>query len=323
LAPTLLAGTSRYVVLLRGPMPHGHARVLNESAEHQIREFQTLDAFAANLNEKEIEDLRASGNVLSIETLKERHVNAVEDRRPRLSGQAAPQVIAYGVDLIHARSIWPLSRGENINVVIIDTGIDMAHPDLAANYAGGYNTFNPSGVPLDDFGHGTHVAGIIGALDNNIGVVGVAPKARLWSVKVLNDKGSGDNEHIAAGIDWVIAKKRTDGGNWIVNMSFGGDQLSEIEQAAMTRAADEGILLVAAAGNRAWPYSDFPAAFPNVMAVSAIDADKKLAPFTSGGDTLSVAAPGVNVLSTVPVGSAIISDIRASSGALFAAAPLF
>jgi len=326
LASNLLAGTSRYIVL----MPHhGHARVINESVEHEVRTFQTLDAFAANLNESEVAELRASGAV--IETIKERHIsdgNPVEDRRPRLSGQAGRlsstgQDIPYGVNLIHAPSVWPVARGENINVAIIDTGIDVAHPDLIANYAGGYNTYTLGDVPLDDKGHGTHVAGIIGAVDNNIGVIGVAPHARIWSVKVLDNKGFGDNEHIAAGIDWVIAKKRAIAGNWIISMSLGGDQQSDIEEAAVKRASAEGILLVAAAGNRSWPYSDFPAAYPQVMAVSAIDADKNLATFTSGGNTLSVAAPGVDVLSSVPVGSALVADVRTSVGDLFPAAPLF
>ena len=319
---SLLAGTARYIVLLRAPLPHARVRELND-----VREFQTLDAFAANLDEKQIADLRASGNVRAIETIKERHISDPVERT-RVSGQAGRvsstglQQLPYGVDLIHAPSVWPVGRGEKINVVVIDTGIDIGHPDLVANYAGGYNTYARDDAPLDDNHHGTHVAGIVGAADNDIGVVGVAPKARIWAVKVLNDKGFGDNEHIAAGIDWVIAKKRANGGNWIISMSFGGDQPSDIEEAVIKRASAEGILLVAAAGNRSWPYSDWPAAYPQVMGVSAIDGDKNLATFTSGGDTLSVAAPGVAVLSTVPVGTALVADVKANSGDLFSAAPL-
>src|SRR5205807_2632085 len=81
---------------------------------------------------------------------------------------------------------WPVTHGEGINVVIIDTGIDYTHPDLSAVYAGGLNTFGNTDDPKDDNGHGTHVAGTIAAADNAVGVVGVAPHVKLWSVKVLN-----------------------------------------------------------------------------------------------------------------------------------------
>ena len=318
IASNLLAGTSRYLVLMRTPTHRTHARI------QEAREFRTIDAFAANLTESEVAELRASGDVLSVETIKERHILGVG--QTFVSGQPSPtsstQDIPYGVTLIHAPSVWPVSRGENVNVAIVDTGIDPAHPDLAANYAGGYNTYTPGDVPLDDNRHGTHVAGIIGAVDNEIGVVGVAPHARIWSVKVLDKQGNGDNEHIAAGIDWVIAKKREVGGNWIISMSFGGAQPSDAEEAVTKRASDEGILLVAAAGNRSARVSDYPAAYPQVMAISAVDAEKNLAEFTSGGDAVSVAAPGVDVLSSVPVGSAIVADVRTASGEVFAAAPL-
>src|SRR5450759_552380 len=91
------------------------------------------------------------------------------------------QTVPYGIDLVHARDVWPVTRGKGtVNVVVIDTGIDYTHPDLKEAYAGGYNVFTKTNDPKDDHGHGTHVAGIIAAADNDFGVVGVAPEVRLW-----------------------------------------------------------------------------------------------------------------------------------------------
>ena len=334
LAAPLAAATSRYVVLMRKPIHGSHIRMLNEVAEeqqHAVRTFRTLDAFAANLSDEEVAELRASSEVQIVETIKERHIN--DDSTG--GGAGAPlhsaatadspyshQVVPWGIDLVHAPQVWVAGRGQNVNVAILDTGLDSSHPDLTDNYAGGFNAYSVNDPPKDDHRHGTHVAGTVAAEDNGIGVVGVAPSARLWGVKVLDSTGFGDNEHIAAGIDWVIAKKREIGGNWIISMSLGSKESSDIEEAAVKRAAAEGILIVAAAGNSAWPFLDYPAAYADVMAVAAIDSDKTLAKFTNGGSTLSVAAPGVNVISTVPVGQTYVADVQSNAGDLFAALPL-
>jgi len=333
LASPLVAGTTRYVVLMRTPLQKSHARVINEVVEGEplqrdVRTFRTLDAFAANLTDDEVAELRASSDVKVVEPIKERHINDDVPIIPHPKPTDAPspadspfnhQVVPYGIDLVHAPQVWGVGRGENINVAIVDTGVDSTHPDLKDNYAGGYNAYAPASMPADDHRHGTHVAGTVAAEDNDIGVVGVAPKARIWAVKVLDTTGFGDNEHIAAGLDWVIAKKREIGGNWIISMSLGSKDPSDIEEAAVKRAAAEGILLVAAAGNNSWPFLDYPAAYPDVMAIAAVDSDKTLAGFSNGGATLSVAAPGVNVISTVPTGVSFVADVQSKAGDLFAA----
>src|ERR1043165_997788 len=133
IASNLLAGTSRYLVLMR-PMTH-HSRMRLQ----EMREFRTIDAFAANLSESDIEELRANGDVLAIETIKERHMSGTDipvgPGRPECLPHilSTGQEMGYGVAMIHAPAVWPVSRGENINVAIVDTGIDPAHPDLAAN----------------------------------------------------------------------------------------------------------------------------------------------------------------------------------------------
>jgi subtilisin family serine protease len=206
------------------------------------------------------------------------------------------------------------------DVAVIDTGIDLQHPDL--HVAGGVNctgtVFNAKCVAGgdDDHYHGTHVAGIIGALDNNEGVVGVAPGARLWAVKVLDSNGSGYSSWIIAGIDWVTGNADK---IEVANMSLGGPGYNQAEFDAIQGAVNKGIAFAVAAGNSdddAKNYS--PAAFGNVLTVSALadfnglpgggakptcrtDQDDTLADFSNWGSAIDVAAPGVCILSTYPL----------------------
>jgi subtilisin len=208
----------------------------------------------------------------------------------------------------------------DVDVAVIDTGVDLQHPDL--NVAGGVNCtnkiFNPTCVAGgdDDHYHGTHVAGIIGALDNNIGVVGVAPGARIWAVKVLNKNGSGWSSWIIAGIDWVAANAAAIA---VANMSLGGSGYSQAEYDAIQGAVNKGVAFAVAAGNDdddARNYS--PGGFDNVLSVSALadfdgvpgglgsptcrtDQDDTLADFSNWGPAVDIAAPGVCIYSTFPI----------------------
>ena len=207
------------------------------------------------------------------------------------------------------------------DVAVIDTGIDLEHYDL--NVAGGINCSggSPRGGKCtaggdDDHYHGTHVAGTIGALDNGVGVVGVAPGARLWAVKVLDARGSGWSSWIIAGIDWVAANAdRIE----VANMSLGGSGYNQAEYDAIQGAVNKGVAFAVAAGNSdddARNYS--PAAFNNVLTVSALadfdgiaggsgrptcraDVDDTLADFSNWGPAVGIAAPGICILSTYPL----------------------
>src|SRR5574342_633944 len=141
-----------------------------------VESFALIRGFAADLTDEEAAALRQKPDVSYIEPVIERHALEVGGIQSD-ADVANPfgQVVPFGVDMVRARDVWPVTRGEGINVVVIDTGIDKTHPDLAGVYAGGYNTYDKSDNPLDDNGHGTHVAGTIAAADNNIGVVGIAP----------------------------------------------------------------------------------------------------------------------------------------------------
>jgi subtilisin family serine protease len=209
----------------------------------------------------------------------------------------------------------------DVDVAVIDTGIDFQHPDL--NVMGGINCAlgNIFRVKCaeggdDDHYHGTHVAGTIGAFDNDIGVVGVAPGARLWAVKVLNSRGSGYSSWIVAGIDWVAARADT---IEVANMSLGGSGFNQAEYDAIQGAVNAGVAFAVAAGNEDDDANNYsPGGFDNVLSVSAladfdgspgglgsptcrIDQDDTLADFSNWGPEIDIAAPGVCILSTYPL----------------------
>ena len=218
------------------------------------------------------------------------------DVRVRLAGQTMPWGIGrIGADTVHAGNA---TLGQGINVAVLDTGIDYNHPDLGANYRGGYDWVNDDEDPMDDHGHGTHCAGTIAALDNDIGVMGVAPRARLYGLKVLDSSGDGWFSHVIAAIEWSI-----DNGMDIVSMSLSGpDHVGALEDIC-DEAYQEGILLVAAAGNdgRADGQGDnvgYPARYDSVIAVASTDSDDRRASDSSTGPAVEMAAPGVSVLST-------------------------
>lgn len=204
----------------------------------------------------------------------------------------ASEVLPWGVDKIDAEKSWAMTTGATIKIAVIDTGIDLSHPDLSLNIKKGYNAINPAKSSNDDNGHGTHVAGIIGAVDNTIGVIGVSPKAELYSVKVLDRRGSGYVSDIIEGIDWAIQN-----GAQVTNMSLGTTQNVLSLHEAIQRAHQAGIVQVAAAGNNGGAVN-YPAAYEEVIAVSATDQNNLIASWSSRGAEIDLAAPGVSIYST-------------------------
>jgi subtilisin family serine protease len=186
---------------------------------------------------------------------------------------------------------WPMTTGSStLTIAIVDTGIDLGHPDLAAKIVAGYDFVNKDDNPSDDEGHGTHVAGIAGAIgDNIIGVAGVAWNPRLMPVKVLDSEGSGWYSDIAAGITWAA-----DHGARIINLSLTGGSANSTLQNAVNYAYDKGCLIVAAAGND-YEHGNpvkYPAAFPHVVAVAATTYQDEHASYSETGSYVDLAAPG-------------------------------
>ena len=306
----------RFIVVLKDDVPSPDNASLDMAARntfirgHVYR--NALKGFSASLTQENLSAL-----------IKDPRVKFIE---PDLVVHAAAQTIPTGVNRIDA-DLSPTARINgvdervNIDIAVIDTGVSRYHPDL--NF---YRGITISGAGKsggnDDNGHGSHVAGTAAAKDNGTGVVGVAPGARVWSVKVLNRSGSGTISGVIAGIDYVTQHSNEID---VANMSLGTTGKSSALRAAIQKSAAKGVVYVVSAGNSAkdvygndgiFDTSDdfIPAAYPEVITVSAIadsdgqsgtlggptgwGSDDTFAGFSNYGARIDLAAPGVNILST-------------------------
>ena len=217
----------------------------------------------------------------------------------------------YGLDKIDAPEGWDLAFGPGafpstggIRVGVVDTGVDRSHADLGSKVKACAQALTNLGILqngscADDHGHGTHTAGTIGALTNNgIGVAGVAPNAELAICKALNVAGSGFTTDIVKCINWL----RTTGGARIISMSIGSTGSTTAFDRELAAASAAGVLLIAAAGNDGNSTLNYPAAHPAVVSVAATDRNDAKASFSNCNADVEIAAPGVDILSTVPGG---------------------
>ena len=287
-------------------------RAAVNAASDVVRSF-AFDAKTIRLPKRAVSALERNPNVRYVEDNGQMH--------------AIAQTLPYGIDRVDAEVAHANGQtGSGADVAILDTGIDSDHPDLQANlgagesfancgsggftgscaFSGNDNACNESWD--DDNDHGTHCAGVADAVDNGEGVVGVSTSATLHAVKVLDCGGSGSYSDIAAGIEYTADQ------SWdVASMSLGGSQ-SQVVADAAEYAYNNGVLLVAAAGNSG-PCSDcvgYPAAEPEVIAVSATDSNDDLASFSSTGPEVELAAPGVDILSTLPGGYGKLSGTSMS-----------
>jgi len=320
----------RYIVVLEPDA--GNAQVAakdiaadTDGLEPLIVYEDVLNGFAAVIPDDQLADVRSDPRVQTVVPDQEVH--------------AYVQKLPTGIDRIDA-DLNPTAKIDgndervDVDVAVIDTGIGP-HQDL--NIADGVSCISGTAGYADDNGHGTHVAGTIGALDNDFGVVGVAPGARLWAVKVLDASGSGWWSEVICGLDWVAANSGTID---VANMSLGGpgsdsscpgvDALHD----AIRNVVNAGVPVVVAAGNKHMDAANaVPAAYDEVITVSALvdldgkpgglgvatsgDADDSLASFSNFGADVDIAAPGVDILSTVPSESCVLcqsSGYRKLSG---------
>ena len=214
------------------------------------------------------------------------------------AGSTAAGNVPWGVARVNAPAAWSSGQGAGIKVAVIDTGIDCSHPDLQCDFGSGTNIVSPGSDPMDDNEHGTHVAGTIAGRGKG-GPLGVAPKATLIPVKVLDADGAGSLSDIVAGISWAA-----NAGVDVINMSLGGPNGSAALERAIKQALASGVVIVAAAGNSG-PNPDtvgFPGGYPGVIAVAASDRNDQVASFSSRGDAVAFIAPGVAITSTIPGG---------------------
>ena len=270
------------------------------------------------------------------------------ETRTVLSGTAIVQPLAqsdhYGdgndwaLNAVHAPEVWAHgSTGSNVLVAVIDSGIDLQHPDLVdsiwsnlGEIAGngidddangyiddfhGWDFVGDDALPADEAGHGTQVAGVVVAVRNDIGATGVAYDALVMPIRVLDSRGNGSQFDIASGIRYAV-----DNGADIINLSLGSRTGSQRVSRAIEHAFNHDVLIVAASGNAAEPSPDFPASyssqFSNVLSVGAFDHDLQLASFSNQVGTsgaLQIDAPGVGIYTTKMGGG-----FRSGSGTSFA-----
>lgn len=212
---------------------------------------------------------------------------------PEVSGST--QTIPWGITRIKADEAWSLSSGSGVKVGVIDTGIDTDHPDLKENLVGCLNFISSRKTCEDDNGHGTHVSGIIAARNNNLGVVGVAPEAKIYALKVLDRRGGGYLSDVIEGLDWAVSNHLQ-----VVNMSLGTSSDVASLREAVKRVNAAGIIQVAAAGNSGPGANtvNYPAKYPEVIAVAALDSAGYVPSWSSRGPEVDLAAPGVNINAT-------------------------
>jgi subtilisin len=318
--------TGRYIVVLKDSVSSPASVAAAHAKRHGVAvDFvygAALKGYAGAVDAAGLAGIRSDARVLFV--TEDRPVQAFAQTLPtgvdRIDGELSPTAAIDGVD-----------TRVDADVAVLDTGV-TDHPDL--NLAGGFNCTPPQNdtTAFDDvFGHGTHVAGTIGALDNGFGVVGVAPGARIWSIKVLGDGGFGFFSWIVCGVDFVTANADL---FEVANMSLGGGgaddgdcgrTIGDAFHLAICNSVAAGVTYAVAAGNSSADAAGFvPASYDEVITVSALadfdgkpgglgaptcrrDEDDTLANFSNFGADIDLIAPGVCILSTLPTAGQISS----------------
>jgi subtilisin len=204
------------------------------------------------------------------------------------------ETVDWGHSFIGVPNAWARSRGKGALVAVLDTGCQSNHPDLNGQVVAAKDFTGSRSGPDDRNSHGTHCCGIVAGIDNDTGIVGVAPEAKLLVGKVLDDSGSGGSNGIAAGIRWAV-----ENGAQVISMSLGSPGPSSVIHAAVKEAVSKGVLVIAAAGNEGTAGTGYPGSHPECVSVGAFDQTGAIAGFSSRGK-VDVSAPGVQILSTVP-----------------------
>jgi len=202
----------------------------------------------------------------------------------------------WGLHKIQAPQAWSHATGKNTVIAIIDTGVQVNHPDLAGKVINGYDFVDRDWTPQDGNGHGTHCAGIAAAITNNgRGIAGAAPDAQILAVRVLNNSGSGTLAAVADGIRYAA-----DYGADVISLSLGGSSGATTLQQAVDYAWSKGAVVVAAAGNSGNTAPHYPAYYANAIAVASTDSNDNKSYFSTYGSWVDVAAPGSSIISTYP-----------------------
>ncbi|WP_171418251.1 S8 family peptidase [Paenibacillus alvei] len=270
-------------------------KIVREYQEMPVVLVEISESKASKLNDySQIQfyepDLKIKGTP-EIEALSESGINP-EGTVPL---SQSTQEIPWGIEKVNALKVQEKGfTGQSIKIGIIDSGIDYKHDDLLV--FGGISFVDGNPDYLDDHGHGTSVAGIIGARNNDIGILGIAPESELYAIKVLDSNANGNISDVVSGIEWSIQNKMN-----IVNLSLETTTDSKILKKAVKEAYKKGLLLVSAAGNYGFNEGDtiaYPAAYKEVIAVGAINSRNERTFYSASGKDLELMAPGASIFTT-------------------------
>jgi minor extracellular protease Epr len=282
--------TQRMLVVLNNARCYNRClRFLHELGVRPAKKLAYCNAVCCHIHrEADLNQLRRHPMIKRIEPdLKVKSTNQASFLKSSMTGMSIP----WGIRKVKAPQIWKVTEGNGIGVAVLDTGISK-HPDLRPAKIANMLSKKRG---IDYNGHGTHVAGTLAALKNTYGVVGVAPKVKLYSVKVLDKNGEGFISDLIAGLEWCTRNHVR-----VVNMSLGMSEKSETLHEAVKKAYVHGIVIVAPAGNDG-PHNeqiDYPGRFPETISVAAATRKGKIASYSSRGRGIDVSAPGDNVRST-------------------------
>jgi serine protease len=308
LAPSVRAAETSRVYVQFKPGQKNAARTAIQQAGGKIHyEFDSLNAVATTVPSAALGGIRKNPNVVLVEKDPPRYLMDC--------GGMPTEQVPDGIGAIGASALWDANNdgildpgaptGAGIKIGILDTGVLAVHPDLAGVPMTGFLD-GAIDWRVDFLGHGTHVTGIIAAQLNGSGVVGASPGVSIFMVKVYDYIH--DNDPLTAGVYWVYSSTLLDAaqrcqaeGCRIINMSLGGEESSQTESDGLAQLYNEGMLLVAAAGNGAptTNYVSYPAGYPSVISVAAVDQNLAEVGFSPHNSDVELAAPGVDVLSTV------------------------
>ncbi|MCM3760149.1 S8 family serine peptidase [Alkalihalobacillus oceani] len=278
--PAAAEESHRYIVGFTEQIDH---ELIDDVAIEVHQYLEDIEAVALDMTPAAAEQLRASGQIAYVE----------KDETFTVSSQ----IVDWGVEVIGAPAVWANGlTGKGVKIAILDSGVHADHEDLRITKGKSFVSYTDSFA--DDNGHGTHVAGIIAARNNNRGIVGVAHEASIYVGKVLDENGDGYTSDVVKAIQWALEEEVD-----IINVSMGGRSASTALKNALDQAYEAGALIIAAAGNKGNADGtgntvDYPAAYDSVIAVAAVDHQDHRASFSATGDEVEVSAPGVGIRST-------------------------
>ncbi|MEN8178930.1 MAG: S8 family serine peptidase [Pseudomonadota bacterium] len=289
----------RFIIQYKDGQSSEVRNALNRAGAKIARDLSGHNAVAAHIPTAALQGLSRNPNIEFIE----------EDvKRYPLATQFEPDGIPYGISMVQADLVSEVTVDPEKTVCIIDSGIDLSHPEFESQFnITGTSDSGTGDWYTDEVGHGTHVAGTVAALKNDEGVIGVNSSGvlNIHIIKVFGADGWAYSSDLVAALDAC-----ENAGADVVSMSLGGNAKSRSESLAFDQAEANGILSIAAAGNGGNTRKSYPASYDSVVSIAAIDANMVIADFSQQNDQVELSAPGVLVVSSVPLGTGLLADVE-------------